>query len=197
MSHLLLPYDAMLNNFAEKLGFYSCRVYLRDNDYHSPLIYAYWRDAPVALSLRSGVASGVSVAFFRGTNPSSYGLPNSLLDQVYPKTTQSGENSKLSFKDFTALKFDSLELNTDSSKLESSFSDFIKTPDKDLAVNFSDDSISQDFRAYDNTLNVDHWDEVVDTNFADIETLLVISKALLEFYSNSREVIYQNIRYEN
>lgn len=38
----------------------------------------------------------------------------------------------------------------------------------------------------------DFWDEVVDTRHAPIEVLLVIGKSVLEFSSDSREVIYQN-----
>jgi hypothetical protein len=54
-----------LAGLAERLGFTDVRIMYRDTGI-SPLIYARWRGAPVALSLRSGLAGGFSCAFYRG-----------------------------------------------------------------------------------------------------------------------------------
>lgn len=200
MDNPLLPFDATFNSFAEKLGFYDCKVYLRDNDYFAPLVYAYWREAPVALSMRSG---RVSMAFFRGSDPSSYGLANSLLDQVYPAVRVVSENAETSYvpindsNDTYGSSFDLDEQIPDSVFKLDALNEFIKPFKSDLAVDFSDALSSTDSKSYNTIDLIDTWDEVIDTNFAEVEALLIISKALLESYSNSREVIYQNIKHEN
>lgn len=53
---------------ATELGFEDVRVYAR-NSGMDPLIHARWRGAPVALSLRTGLAGGFSVAFYTGPKP--------------------------------------------------------------------------------------------------------------------------------
>ena len=54
-----------LRDLAERLGFTDVRLIHRDGR-TSPLIHARWRGAPVALSLRTGIAGGFSCAFYRG-----------------------------------------------------------------------------------------------------------------------------------
>ena len=53
---------------ATRLGFTDVLVVPRDAGV-SPLIHARWRGAPVALSLRTGIAGGFSCAFYRGPSP--------------------------------------------------------------------------------------------------------------------------------
>lgn len=54
---------------AEKLGFEEVRIFARNYGV-DPLIHARWRGAPVALSLRTGIPGGFSVAFYAGPQPS-------------------------------------------------------------------------------------------------------------------------------
>ena len=37
------------------------------------------------------------------------------------------------------------------------------------------------------------WDEILDTDSIDLPALLVIAKAMLEFRTNGREILYQNL----
>lgn len=53
---------------AEKLGFTELRVYDRDG-VGNPLIRARWRGAPVSISVRTDLAGGICVAFYRGEVP--------------------------------------------------------------------------------------------------------------------------------
>lgn len=59
---------ARVTEVASRFGFTDVRVLDREAGM-SPLVYARWRGAPVALSLRSGLAGGFSVAFYRGPQP--------------------------------------------------------------------------------------------------------------------------------
>jgi hypothetical protein len=61
-----VPSDRTLK-LAEKLGFTD--VHLIERDFGNPLIHARWKGAPVALSLNTGIAGGICVAFYRGEHP--------------------------------------------------------------------------------------------------------------------------------
>lgn len=50
---------------AQRLGFQDVTITYR-GAYTDPLIHAYWQGAPVAISLRSGIAGGLGVAFYTG-----------------------------------------------------------------------------------------------------------------------------------
>jgi len=104
-----------LESLAARLGFTEIRILHRDN-HTSPLIHARWRGAPVALSLRTGLAGGFSCAFYRGV--------------------QVDENGE--------------------------------------------------------TARGEEWDEVADTHFGDPEMALIIGAALLEEFSDGREMLYQD-----
>lgn len=60
--------EERIEALAARLGFTDVSVVSRDAG-TSPLIHARWRGAPVALSLRTGIAGGFSCAFYRGPSP--------------------------------------------------------------------------------------------------------------------------------
>lgn len=71
---------------AEKLGFTELRVYERDG-VGNPLMRARWRGAPVSISVRTDLAGGICVAFYRGevpvnTDEDGGDLPTDVWDEV-------------------------------------------------------------------------------------------------------------------
>jgi hypothetical protein len=60
-----------LRQIAARLGFTDLIEYHRGS-YLDPLVHARWHGAPVALSLRTGIAGGFSVAFYRGVQATEW-----------------------------------------------------------------------------------------------------------------------------
>jgi hypothetical protein len=206
------------NNFvrlADSLGFTECVIYEPKPD--TVIIYTYWRLAPVVLKLRQGNFGGISIAFFRGDNPELHGLPLTIDSQKIVgsqvKTLENCEGAvnhpsgiTLSTPSSPDLPFpDAQSSRLLSPSLSSSFFDNVLTTDK-LSSSFFDsfsDTLASKGKSTSNIVadtdsteeGVDFWDEVIDTNHSFYDVLLVISKAVLEFYSDSREVIYQGIRH--
>jgi hypothetical protein len=180
---------------ANSLGFSECEIYELKLD--TVIIFTYWRNAPVALKMRQGILGSISVAFFRGTNPATYGLPLTLGSEMkdskpYDNTqnaTSSSPPSDLTTKALSSSFFDNvLNNNKISSSFFDSFSNVV-----DLHSTNDNEEPRKDSPA---EADIDSWDEVVDTNHAFYDVLLVVAKAVLEFYSDSREVIYQGIRHD-
>lgn len=89
---------------ANELGFTDVRLYRRGGI--DPLVHARWKGAPVALSLRSGIAGGFSVAFYSGPAvvPQSAGSSDaeSNLDDA-PNTWVEVADTAMPFSDELAL----------------------------------------------------------------------------------------------
>lgn len=69
---------------ADRADFTDVRlVQMRDGD--TPLIYARWHGAPVAIRMRSGLAGGLSAAFYRGNlaEPGQDDMPDDDWDELF------------------------------------------------------------------------------------------------------------------
>ena len=170
MKKLVLDENSTI--FAESCGFFDCSVFQVSSS--SFVVYAYWRNAPIVFSLSSESSPNFSVAFLRGNDTSIFGTLFKPGTSAEPSLNFLHEvNHKNIVESFTDAAVSKQE-----------------TIDDNSLYNFTDDNVSITSQGSGS------WDIVVDFSNPSLGLGFVMAKSLLEFYSSSREIIYQNIKHD-